>query len=273
MPDITGRVVVITGASAGIGEALARILAAKSARLVLAARGEDALRAVAASVAPLGGEPLVVRADVGVREDVERVLSEAVARFGHVDVWVNNAGRGISRPVLQLTDDDVDEMVRVNLKSALYGMQAAARHFAARGPDTTGHIVNVSSMLGRVPFAAIRSMYSASKHALNSLTANLRMELRQSLPNVSVSTVSPGPVATAFGTNALGGGLDNRNIPGAQSAEEVAQVIADTLETPRADVYTRPQYREVVARYYAAEDMGAVERQPPFVQGPPKKRD
>jgi len=88
----------------------------------------------------------------------------ALAKFGHIDVWVNNAGRGISRLVSELTDEDIDEMMLVNVKSALYGMQAVLAHFGERG---SGRIINVSSMLGRVPFAPIRSAYPASKHALN----------------------------------------------------------------------------------------------------------
>lgn len=253
------RVVVITGASAGIGAALAENVSKKGAKVVLVARRERELREVAARLA---GEALVVVADVTERADVERAIAAAIERFGRIDVLVNNAGRGISRPVSQLTDEDLDEMMRVNVKSALYGVQAVLPHFEARGE---GHVVVVSSMLGRVPFAPIRSAYSAAKHALNALSANLRMELRARQPNIHVSTVHPGVVATEFGHNALHGGVDSRALPGAQSAEEVAEVIAGVIDSPRADVYTRPGAREMVAAYYGAEDMGAVEQRPPFV--------
>jgi short-subunit dehydrogenase len=153
-------------------------------------------------------------------------------------------------------------MLRVNLKSALYGMQVVLPHFRARG---RGHIINVSSLLGRVPFAPFRSAYSAAKAALNSLTANLRMELRAEFPLIHVSTVHPGVVATDFGAKALHGGVDSRRLPGAQSAEEVAEVIAGVILEPRADVYTRPGAQAMVADYYAAPDMGQREQQPPFV--------
>jgi short-subunit dehydrogenase len=153
-------------------------------------------------------------------------------------------------------------MFTVNVKSALYGMQAVLPHFKQRG---RGHIINISSMLGRVPFAPFRSAYSASKHALNSLTANLRMELRGS--GIHVSTVSPGVVATDFGNKALHGGVDSRALPGVQTAEEVAEVIADVIERPRADVYTRPEGRQVITDYYAAEDMAVAEAQ---FGGPPR---
>jgi len=247
------QTIVITGASGGIGAALARQAAAAGARVVLAARRGDALDRVAAECGP---EALAVVADVTRRDDVQRVLDEALARFGHVDVWVNNAGRGITRPVAELTDDDFDDMMRVNVKSALYGMQAVLPHFRERG---TGQIVNVSSMLGRVPWASFRSAYNAAKHALNALTASLRIELREAHPGIAVTTVSPGVVATDFGTHALGGGPDSRGLPGAQPVDEVAGVILDAIRERRADVYTRPGMRERVAAYFAAEDMAAAE--------------
>ena len=247
------KVVVITGASAGIGAALAETLSQRGARVVLAARREDKLAEVARTC---GGETLVVAADVTKRADVDRIRDEALARFGHIDVWVNNAGRGMSRMVSELTDEDIDEMIAVNVKSALYGMQTVLKHFGERG---SGQIINVSSMLGRVPIAPIRSGYSASKHALNALTANLRMELKTKMPNVVVTTVSPGIVATEFGSNSRHGGFDSRSLPGSQTAEEVAAVIAGAIEDPRADVYTRDGARQMVAGYFSAEDMGAAE--------------
>ncbi|MFO0669911.1 MAG: SDR family NAD(P)-dependent oxidoreductase [Polyangiaceae bacterium] len=257
MSGVTDKVVVITGASSGIGAALAEKLAAEGARPVLVARREAALAEVAARAK---GARFVV-ADVTKRADVERARDEAIRVHGHVDVWVNNAGRGISRTVLELTDEDVDDMILVNVKSALYGIQAIVPHFKERG---RGHLINVSSMLGRVPFAPIRSAYAASKHALNSLTANLRMDLRASHPGIDVTTVSPGVVATDFGLNALHGGTDSRKIPGAQDVGEVAQVIVDVIAEPKADVYTRPGAREMVASFYAAEDMARAETDGPF---------
>src|SRR3954447_22418028 len=247
------KVVVITGASAGIGAALAQVVGARGGRPVLIARREKELREVAAAVGP---QALPIVADVTPRADVERALGTALAACGQLDVWVNNAGRGITRFVSELTDEDFDDMMLVNVKSALYGMQAVLPHFQQRG---RGHIINISSMLGRVPFAPFRSAYSAAKHALNALTANLRMELRPEFPEIAVSTVHPGVVATEFGVRALHGGVDSRKIPGAQSVDEVAEVIAEVIERPRADVYTRPEGQQTVVKYYAAEDMAEVE--------------
>src|SRR5689334_10234699 len=131
------KVVVITGASSGIGAATAELLGARGASVVLVARRATALDAVAARC---GGRALVVVADVTRREDVRRAVDEAVRRFGRIDVWINNAGQGITRPPSELTDDDVDAMIGSNVKSAIYGMQEVLPHFKARG---SGHIINI----------------------------------------------------------------------------------------------------------------------------------
>ena len=262
-PTMKDKVVVITGASSGIGAVLAGVIGERGAKPVLAARRERELGEAARAAAP---DALAVVTDATKRADVESLVHAAIDRFGHIDVWVNNAGRGITRSVAELTDEDFDEMMLVNVKSALYGMQAVLPHFRELG---RGHIVNVSSMLGRVPFAPQRSAYSAAKHALNSLTANLRMELREPHPGIHVSVVHPGVVATEFGLNALHGGVDSRQMPYAQSPEEVAAVIADVIERPRADVYTRPGAEQMIIGYYSAEDMGHAETQPPFARPKP----
>lgn len=261
MPDL---VIVITGASTGIGASLARLVGSQGHVPVLVARRPAELAEVAAGSGP---RALAIPADVTRRDDVERVVATALERLGRIDVWVNNAGRGITRLPSQLSDADVDEMVSVNVKSVLYGMQAVLPHFQQRG---RGHIINISSMLGRVPFAPLRSAYSGAKHFVNGLTASLRMELRADFPGITVSLVTPGVVATEFGTRALGGGVDSRAIPGAQPVDEVAQVIADCIAHPRADVYTRPGYQEQVVAYFAAADMGAAEAA--FGHGPPGPR-
>jgi NADP-dependent 3-hydroxy acid dehydrogenase YdfG len=256
------RVIVITGASAGIGAALAELVGKAGARNVLLARRDKELAEVAARSGP---ETLALLTDVTQRAEVERACQAALARFGQIDVWINNAGRGISRSVSELTDEDLDDMMQTNLKSVLYGMQAVLPHFKQRG---SGQIINISSMLGRLPLAPFRSAYSASKHALNALTASLRMELASEYPSIHVCSVHPGVVATEFGVNSRHGGLDSRKFPGAQTAEEVAEVIASVIRTPRADVYTRPEAKQLVVDYYAAGDMGQAETQPPFIVRP-----
>lgn len=256
--------VVVTGASMGIGAILAQKLSAKGAKVILVARSEDKLREVAASCQGGEASTLVIVADVTKRADHERILQEGISRFGFIDAWVNNAGRGITKSVLEITDEDFDDMMLVNTKSALYGMQTVMPHFKDR---KAGHIINLSSMLGRIPFATMRSAYCAAKHALNSLTCSTRLEVQAMGLNdtVHVSLVSPGMVATHFGLNALHGGPDSREFPNAQPVEEVADVILDVLVKPRADEYTMPNHRSQVAAYFSAEDVGELESKPPFI--------
>lgn len=239
-------VIVITGASAGIGAAAAEHLAANGATVVLVARREAVLREVAARC---GERALAIVADVTIREDVRRAVTSTLDRFGRIDVWINNAGQGISRLPSQITDDDIDEMVRVNVKSVLYGMQEVLPHFKARG---TGQIINVSSMLGRLPYVPFRAAYSGAKHFVNALTATFRAEVQETHPGIQVTLVSPGVVRTEFGVNARHGGPDSRQMPHAQSAEEVAAVIAGAIVSRKPDVYTAPGARQRVVDYFSS---------------------
>jgi NADP-dependent 3-hydroxy acid dehydrogenase YdfG len=250
------QVIVITGGSAGIGAATAELVVQRGARVVLAARRADELTALANK---LGSErALAVPTDVTRRADNEHLRDRALEAFGRLDVWVANAGRGISRLVSELTDEDIDDMITVNLKSVLYAIQAVLPHFKQQ---KRGQIIAVSSGLSRFPFAPQRSAYSASKAAVNLLMASLRGELRAGgFSDIHAMTVMPGVVATDFGKNALHGGIDNAKMPGAQPVGEVAEVIASLIEKPRAEAYTRAQMRELAARYFSAEDVSEIEK-------------
>jgi len=245
--------VVITGASGGIGAALAVQAARAGHRLALAARREPELHEVAARA---GGGALVVPADVTRRADVERLRDRAIAALGHVDVWVNNAGQGMTKNALELTDEDLDLMIAVNVKSALYGMQAIVPHFIERGE---GQIVNVSSFLSRVPFATFRSAYNAAKAALNALTANARVDLARAHPGIHVTLVMPGLVSTDFQRNAVGGTPPLPPATPSQTPDEVAEAIMRAIAQPVAEIYTNPQQASVALEYF--KDVGAFERQ------------
>ncbi len=158
--------------------------------------------------------------------------------------------------MIDLSDADMDDMFNVNLKSALYGMQVAAKYFIGRGH---GHIINTSSFLGRVPMATHRSAYNAAKAALNALTANLRVDLQAEHPNIYVTLVMPGMVATAFGRNAIGAPPETPIYAGpyVQSVDDVAAAVAEVIEHPVAEVYTNPASAEMARRYFA--DVGAFE--------------
>jgi short-subunit dehydrogenase len=251
------KTIVITGGSSGIGAALARHLGDQGHNLVLAARDADRLNSVAADVK---SHVITVVADVTRRENVVRLRDEALRAFGAIDVWINNAGRGIARAALELTDAEFDDMMSVNVKSALYGMQTIAPHFIER---RQGHIINISSFLGRVPIATHRSAYNAAKAALNSLTANVRFDLAMKYPDIHVSLVMPGLVATEFAKNAIGSSgsvappwVANSPMK-AQSAEEVAAAIASVIEHPVAEMYTNPASAPMAQRYF--EDVRSFE--------------
>ena len=251
------KTIVITGASAGIGAGIARRLGADGHQLVLAARRPQELQTVAADAELAGAErAIAVQTDVTSRVEVEALRDAAISAFGGFDVWINNAGRGITRSVLDLSDRDIDEMIDVNVKTALYGMQLAAEHFLERGH---GQIINISSFLGRVPMATHRSAYNAAKSALNALTANLRVELHAKNPNIHVTLVMPGMVATDFARNAVGAAPGTTSYAGShvQSVEQVADVVASVIETPVAEVYTNPASADMARRYFA--DVGAYE--------------
>ena len=243
------KVAVVTGASSGIGAALCKKLGADGWHVVLAARRRAELDKIAAQS---GEHTLVVVTDVTRRLEVERLKNEALQQFGHIDVWVNNAGRGINRAVMELSETDFDEMMNVNVKSALYGIWTIVPYFKVLGK---GHLINVSSFLGRLPLVGNRSAYNAAKAALNSLTANLRMDLRRTNPDIKVSLVMPGMVSTDFAKNAL---YENGSAPAPaisraviQAPQEVAEMLMDLIKNPRAELYTNPSSAETVKSYYA----------------------
>ena len=178
--------------------------------------------------------------------------------------WVNNAGVGMTRNVLDLSEEDVDIMIAANFKSVLFGMQAALPYFKTVG---SGHLINVSSMLARIPFASFRAMYSASKAAVNSITVSARCDLAaEGHSRIRVALFTPGVVQTPFGVNSIGGGPDNRELPGAQPVGEVADVLMRMLAAPGecVDRYSRPAYQAVVTGYYAAPDVRELEGHAPF---------
>jgi len=250
---MANKTIVITGASAGIGAGVARRLAADGHTLVLAARRQNELERLTDELNSSGSRALAVVADATSRTDLQAVATTAIDTLGGFDVWINNAGQGMTRTVMELIDSDVDEMMSVNLKSALHGMQIAAGYYMSNGPEATGQIINVSSFLARVPLATHRSAYNAAKAALNALTANLRMDLRKTHPNIHVTLVMPGMVATEFGRNAVYSPPSTPIYSGpyVQSVEDVADVFAQVIENPVAEVYTSPRSRDMVQEYFA----------------------
>ena len=188
--NIEGKVVVITGASSGLGEATARMLSALGATVVLGARRVDRIEAIARELEAAGGRALALPTDVTRAADVQRLVDAAVEKFGRIDVLVNNAGLMPSSPLERLKIDDWDRMIDVNIKGVLYGIAAALPHMKAR---KSGHIVNVSSVAGHKVRAGT-AVYSATKHAVRVLTEGLRQEVKPF--DIRTTIVSPGAVAT-----------------------------------------------------------------------------
>jgi NADP-dependent 3-hydroxy acid dehydrogenase YdfG len=188
--NIAGKVVVITGASSGLGEAAARLLSAEGATVVLGARRAVRLKSLVDELTALGGKALARTTDVTDRDQVKPLVDRAVERFGRVDVMLNNAGLMPQSLLASLKVDEWDQMIDVNIKGVLYGIAAALPHMQRQ---KSGHIVNVSSVAGHKvgPGSAV---YSATKHAVRALSEGLRMEVKPY--NIRTTIISPGAVAS-----------------------------------------------------------------------------
>lgn len=188
--NIDGKVIVITGASSGLGEAAARLLSARGARVVLGARRTDRLQQLADELNRPGQRAIAVATDVTVRAQVERLVDTAVQTFGRIDVMVNNAGLMPLAPIERLAVGDWDRMIDVNLKGVLYGIAAALPHMQRQ---MSGQFVNVSSVAGHKVMLN-GAVYSATKHAVRALSEGLRQETKAW--NIRTTIVSPGAVDT-----------------------------------------------------------------------------
>jgi len=190
MENIKGKVVVITGASSGLGEATARLLSAEGASVVLGARRVDRIQSLADELHAKGGKALAIATDVTHVEQVKKLVDSAVQKFGRIDVMINNAGIMPHSPLERLKIDDWNRTIDVNIKGVLYGIAAALPHMKQQ---KAGHIINVSSVAGHkvTPNGAV---YCATKHAVRALSEGLRVEVKPY--NIRTTIISPGAVAT-----------------------------------------------------------------------------
>jgi short-subunit dehydrogenase len=218
--ELNNRTVVITGASKGIGAATARAFAAQGARLVLCARTASLLDSL---VAELGAETAIaVPADMTRREDVDKLISKAVERFGRLDILINNAGVGLAGEVNVLSIDSFRRVIDLNLFGPINAIQAAVPEMKRTGG---GLIINISSMVTKLPLPVIGG-YRATKMALDAISDSARIELAQS--NIRVSTVYPGATITDFFDNVVDrdkAGSAGWKIDSAQTAGFVAKKI------------------------------------------------
>ena len=227
------QVIVITGASSGIGLATARAAAKKQAKLVLAARNQEALETIAQQIKNDGGQAVTVVADVGRREDVQKIADTALEHFGGFDTWVNNAGVSIYGRLAEVSDEDSHRLFDTNFWGVVYGSLVAAEHLRSRG----GTIINLGSVLSdeAVP---LQGMYSASKHAVKGFTDALRIELREDKAPVAITLIKPGSINTPYPQHAKN--YTDRELtlpPPVYAPEEVANAILHAATHQKRDIY------------------------------------
>ena len=226
------KVVVITGASSGIGEATAKLLTKRGDKVVLGARREERLQKLADEIKAEGGEVIYASTDVTKRSDVEALAKLAVDTFGRIDVWLNNAGLMPHSTFDKLHVDEWERMVDVNIKGVLYGIAAG---LPVMREQKSGHFINVSSVAGHKTHPG-GGVYSGTKYAVRAISEALRQEEAQAGSNVRVTILSPGAVATELPntiTDAdLKGGIDSLYSAVAIPAERIAETVAFVMDTP-----------------------------------------
>lgn len=241
MTGIAGKVVAITGASSGIGEATARHLADRGSVVILGARRSDRLEMLAASIASRGGKASYLVTDVRRRDDVANLVQLAMDRYGKLDVLINNAGIA---PISRLDDlkvDDWDNMIDVNVKGVLYGIAAALPVFRRQG---FGHFVNILSTAG-IKIVPTMAVYAGSKNAVRAISEGLRQEAG---PSLRVTTISPGYVDTELPSSMTDVALRQQGqasmkalaIPASAVAEAVAFAIAQPDGVDVGEIVIRP---------------------------------
>ena len=249
---LTGKIAIITGASSGIGAAVARRLSHDGASVVLAARRKEKIDALAAALNAAGGSSLSIPTDVTSRIQAERLIAVTIERFGRLDILVNNAGRGHCANVEETTDETIRNMFEVNVFSLWYTSRPALRQMKKQG---SGHIINIASMAGKLGFP-YNSAYVAAKHACVGFTHALRLELVET--GIHASVVCPGGVLTEWASVTEGGamlpmfsaaapliariaaerGITLPSLEGVIPPEAVAEKILECLYHPVAEVYT-----------------------------------
>jgi short-subunit dehydrogenase len=227
------QVVVITGASSGIGRETALEFGHRGASVVLAARNEEALVEVARQVERLGGEAHAVVTDVAEWEQVKRLAQGAAARFGRIDTWVNNAATSAYATVEEMTVEEIERMIQVILMGQIYGVKAALPHMKRQGQGT---IINVASALAKrsVP---LQSAYCAAKHGIKGFTESLRLELEQEGSGVNVTLILPSSINTPLFTHARSKmDVKPQPIPPIYEPRVVAEAIIFAAEHPRREI-------------------------------------
>ncbi len=229
MSEVEGKVVVVTGGSSGLGEATARLLAEKGAKVFLGARREENLKSIVEDIRSGGGTADYRVVDVSKREQVEGLVKAAVEEFGRLDVIVNNAGLMPLSPLSALKVDEWDQMVDVNIKGVLYGIAAALPEMEKQ---QDGHVINLSSVAGHAVFET-SAVYSGTKHAVRAISEGLRMEVGE---NIRSTIISPGAVDSELPsriTHSESAESAGALCDDAIGADAVARAIVFAIEQPK----------------------------------------
>ena len=245
--NIEGKVVVITGASSGLGEATAQLLSGQGATVVLGARRAERLRSLADELTRTGGKALAVATDVTDRDQVQRLVDEAVRTYGRIDVMINNAGLMPQAPLERFQIDEWDRMIDVNIKGVLYGIAAALPHMQRQ---KSGHFVNVSSVAGHKVGPGF-AVYAATKFAVRALSEGLRQEVKPY--NIRTTVLSPGAVATELPNTITDPGAAERirkfyaevAIPAESFARAVAFAMSQPDDVDVNEIVFRPTRQEL----------------------------
>jgi short-subunit dehydrogenase len=231
---VADQVMVVTGASSGIGLATVRAATARGARVVAAARSARALDVLVTELRANGGEATAVVADVGVEADVERIAETAVERYGGFDTWVNNAAGSVYGGCLEVSLEDMHRVIDTNFWGVVYGSRVACRHLASRGG---GALINIGSEVSdrAVP---LQGIYSASKHAVKGWTDALRAELEHAGVPISITLIKPGPIDTPYAEHAKNYLEDAPvHVPPVYSPDSVVAAILHCAATPVRDMF------------------------------------
>jgi NAD(P)-dependent dehydrogenase (short-subunit alcohol dehydrogenase family) len=233
MKPIEQQVVVITGTSSGIGRAAALAFGERGASVVLAARNAEAMQLVAEQIRAKGGEAHVVVTDVSIWQQVEHLANEALNRFGRIDTWVNNAAVNEHATVEQMTIEEIERIIQVNLMGQIYGMKAA---LAPMRRQRSGTIINIGSVLS-TRAAPLHAPYVASKHGIAGFTDTLRMELMYERMPINLTLIMPGYIDTPLFINARSKlGVKPKPVPPVYAPEVVVEAILYAAEHPRRDM-------------------------------------
>jgi NADP-dependent 3-hydroxy acid dehydrogenase YdfG len=245
--NIEGKVVVITGASSGLGEATARHLSAQGATVVLGARRGDRIESLAAALSASGGKALAIATDVTHCDQVKRLVDAGAQTYGRIDVMINNAGLMPQAPLERLKIDEWERMIDVNIKGVLYGIAAALPHMKRQ---KAGHFINVSSVAGHKVGQGF-AVYAATKYAVRALSEGLRQEVKPY--NIRTTVISPGAVATELPNTATDPDTADRvrkfyadvAIPADSFARAVAFAVSQPEEVDINEILFRPTRQEL----------------------------